>query len=512
MSDEDPVTKPPSAPLKIWAMSQTPDRSAHLLDAAPICPECDYDLTGAPGNRCPWCGWRIDLDELAAAAASRRSGMRWGIAAAALLVGISSFVILSAQLSHGTRLTWHDALAALAVLIAVVGHLYLAGLAVRGSGKWPMRAHEAAAILRFVGWLSIASGVVASTSVFSAAPTSPTVPDVAVNAAIEFMVTGFFLSLPGTMLLILRLVSFRHSGEKYLSRFAGLRSRGGARRTGAPFVVEVEGPYAADQLSQTRTGEARPTAPDIEDVIARTWEAKMTLAARTDRTLYNGRLARLVRWEAPPTGLHLWLSDTCYRDFLGTNLFNAAAVARSNPRSLADALGTSCIVITPDGYIVLGLRSGRVAFHAGFLHTFGGMLEEADRRVGGYDVFGGARREVVEELGVDDTEIARIVMTGMVRDRAIRQPELLFDLNTSLTRPELAARFHPGLSDGEHTAIEFLSDNPEAVVRSLVRTSQIAPVAQAGLLLHGKHNWGADWYEQTCRLLYGEVPSTPPHA
>jgi 8-oxo-dGTP pyrophosphatase MutT (NUDIX family) len=201
------------------------------------------------------------------------------------------------------------------------------------------------------------------------------------------------------------------------------------------------------------------------------------------------------------------LGDTCYRDFLGTNLFNAAKVARINPAFLADAVGTSSIVLTSDGFLVLGRRSDRVAFHAGYMHTFGGMLEAADRRTGGYDLFGGLKREVMEELGVCEGEIGSVVLTGLARDRAIRQPEMLFDLGVTLTRMELSARFHPGLSDGEHTAIEFVPDDPEAIIRFLVRTSRIAPVAQAGLLLHGKHNWSADWYEQSCYLLYGGVPS-----
>ncbi len=277
----------------------------------------------------------------------------------------------------------------------------------------------------------------------------------------------------------------------------------------APFFIEVEGRYTADQLSQTWTEDARPTAPNVEEIISRTWETESSLAVQSGRNLYNSRLARLVRADASTTGLHLRLGDTCYRDFLGTNVFNAPEVARLNPAFLADAVGTSSIVLTSDGFLVLGRRSDRVALHAGYLHTFGGMLEAADRRADGYDLFGGVRREVMEELGVGESEIGGVVLTGLARDRAIRQPEILFDLCLSLTRAELSARFHPGLSDGEHTAIEFLPDDPEAIVRFLMRTSRIAPVAQAGLLLHGRHHWSADWYEQSCYLLYGGMPSAP---
>jgi 8-oxo-dGTP pyrophosphatase MutT (NUDIX family) len=509
MSDEDQPTTTPREPTDGTSAPQMPDPSVDLLDTELTCPECDYNLTGAPGDRCPWCGWRIDVDELVASVAARRSQLRWGVAATALCVGVGSFVVLGAQLVHGHGLSWRDGLAVMAVLVAAVGHLSLAGMVVRSRRHWPMRVDESATVLRFAGWLSIVSGVVAATSLLSAAPTPRIVRGVAVNGVLEFAMTGFFYALPGTMLLVLRLVSFRHAGEKFLSRFAGLRSRESVAGIGAPFFIEIEGRYTSDQLSQTWTEDVRPTAPNIEEMIARTWEAETNLAVQSGRNLYNGRLARLVGAEASATGLSLRLGDTCYRDFLGTNLFNAAKVARINPAFLADAVGTSSIVLTSDGFLALGRRSDRVAFHAGFLHTFGGMLEAADRRADGYDIFGGVKREVMEELGVGESEIGSVVLTGLARDVAIRQPEMLFDLGLTLTRAELSARFHPGLSDGEHTAIEFLSDDPEAVVRFLVRTSRIAPVAQAGVLLHGKHHWGADWYEQSCYLLYGGVPSAP---
>jgi len=308
------------------------------------------------------------------------------------------------------------------------------------------------------------------------------------------------------MLLILRLVSFREEGESLLSRFSGRRRRESATETGAPFVVEIDGRFAANQLFQVRVDAPRPTTSQVEEIIARTWEVEMNLAQQSGRTLYNGQIARLIRAESTESGIRLWIADTRYRDFLGTNVFNAAKVTRIGCEFLGDAIGTSAIVRTRDGLLVLGRRSERVAFHGGYLHTFGGMLEQADRRADGYDLFSGMKREVMEELGAIDSEISDAVLIGLVRDRMILQPEILFDLDVTTTKPELSARFHPGLSDGEHSAIEFVPDDPEAIVRFLLHTAHIAPVAQAGLLLHGKHHWGKKWYVQSCHLLYGCEP------
>jgi 8-oxo-dGTP pyrophosphatase MutT (NUDIX family) len=223
--------------------------------------------------------------------------------------------------------------------------------------------------------------------------------------------------------------------------------------------------------------------------------------------LFNGNLVRLVEALATSKKLHLELGPTCYRDFLGTNLHNAATLLRAGEQHLANPLGVSSTVITRDGFLVFGRRSAQVAFHTGHLHTFGGLLEPSDRdAVGRFDMFGAAVRELNEELGIRKEEIAEIVIAGLVRDRNILQPEVLFEVTLTLSRAELAARFDPTLPGQEHTGLEFVHDDPEAIVPFVRRSTPVAPVAAAAMLLQGRHAWGTDWYEQSCYVLYGELP------
>jgi len=201
------------------------------------------------------------------------------------------------------------------------------------------------------------------------------------------------------------------------------------------------------------------------------------------------------------------LAPTCYRDFFGTNVHNDGQSTQINREYFADPLGISATVITRDGYIALGRRSQRVACHEGYLHTFGGMLEPRDRlKDGSFDLFGGIARELSEELGVQPGDISESVIIGLVRDRQLLQPELLFDVTLKLTRNELQGLFDPNLSDQEHTGIEFVHDNPDAILPFVESSSPVTPVAEASLLLHGRHTWGAQWYEQTSFLRYGELP------
>ena len=471
-----------------------------VTDNELLCPECDYNLTGSTSDRCTWCGWSIDVQELVAANISRHTATRLSVAGAAFIVSIGIAIGVMALFIRGRQLSWQDALALLTVLTVSIAHCCLAITVLRAPRSWPMRAGEASKVFRVIGWGSIFAGIVAATPILNAAPNPLVVKGVQVNGVLEFVMTAAFFGMPGAMLLVLRLVSYRHKGEKlWLSR-----ARIGAP-SGPPFIIEVDRRYEVGQLFQSWSDAPRPTTPSVEEMIARTWEVETAVAREESRTLFNGKVGRLMGVQASPSALTLRLGETCYRDFVGTNLFHAAEVARLNPSFLADALGISALVITRDGYIVLGRRSRKVVFHAEHLHTFGGLLEEADRTPQGYDLAGSVRRELLEELGLNVADLSAMTITGLVRDRAIQQPELIFDVHFASTKGELSTTF-AARHDDEHTGIEFVADDPDSVLAFLRHTSKVTPVAQAALLLHGKHAWGNQWYESTCVALHGQLP------
>ena len=53
-------------------------------------------------------------------------------------------------------------------------------------------------------------------------------------------------------------------------------------------------------------------------------------------------------------------------------------------------------------------------------------------------------------------------------------------------------------------------DEPDSVVPFVLAHQPFAPVAVAGLLLHGRHDWGMDWYEAACFVLFGDLPGKTP--
>ncbi|MCP4246097.1 MAG: NUDIX domain-containing protein [bacterium] len=276
---------------------------------------------------------------------------------------------------------------------------------------------------------------------------------------------------------------------------------------GAPFTIDLIRRLTARNVVVRWDPAPQPLEPEFEAHLERIWTQRLA-AREAGRRLFNGSMARLVRWSIEDDMLCLETAPTDYRHFLGTNFCSTDWVGAFGSQAYADPLGTSATVITADGRLVLGRRHQALACHGGYLHAVGGTLEPGDQfGDGALDVFAAMRRELEEELAVTGEEIEDLVVTGLVRDRSIVQPELVFDARLAVTANELRNRLDLSYPDQEHTALESCCDEPEAVAPFIERSAPITPVAVAALLLHGRHDWGGDWYEATCYRLFGNMPN-----
>ena len=230
----------------------------------------------------------------------------------------------------------------------------------------------------------------------------------------------------------------------------------------------------------------RPAVPEVEALIERAWSDAM---ARPGVHLFDGPMCRLERASVSPQPqgrrLRLLLSPTSYKVFLGTNLTHPELAERYGPSILANPVGVSPALDTSDGFLLLGRRSGSVAYHPNRIHPFAGALEPADAG----DVFAAVRRELREELSLEDADLTELRCTGLVEDAALRQPELIFRAHSRLTR----ARVEASVDRVEHRGIW----SPEASrqgIESILGDPELTPIAVATLLLWGRARFGEDWF------------------
>ena len=272
------------------------------------------------------------------------------------------------------------------------------------------------------------------------------------------------------------------------------------------FSVDVYGTFGPETLRVVWRDEPRPPMPALDTLVAQTWETKRKEAAIVGAMLFNGTLARLLRYRVEAGVLVIEAGPTDYANFLGTNFYHYDRGDEFGWNNYSNPVGTTATIITSDGWLLYGRRSHRVACHAGYVHTFGGGLEADERDAEGvFDVFASLMRELNEELVLEESDVTNMVCVGLIRDKTIRQPELIFDVNVRLTRDEIEQRLAHGGADQEHEAIVALRDEPDTVVPFIRAAQPIAPVAVGAVCLHGRRHFGEDWYTATCQVLRGDA-------
>jgi hypothetical protein len=237
------------------------------------------------------------------------------------------------------------------------------------------------------------------------------------------------------------------------------------------FDIRATGDWGPAQVTAQWVPSTRTIHPEVEHAIETAWSLA---SSRKGIHLFDGPMCRLEHWTPTPYQLDLSLSRTSYKSFLGTNLHNAHLADQFGVRVLANPVGLSTIVGSTDGWLLLGRRSSAVAYYPDRIHPFAGALEPAET----LDVFAEVRRELREELSMGPSEIDDIRCIGLVEDRSLRQPELIFLTRSPLTRGQIESNLDPA----EHRSVFAVAADRDDV-RRVVSDPFLTPVAAAALTL-----------------------------
>src|SRR5437764_5512992 len=204
------------------------------------------------------------------------------------------------------------------------------------------------------------------------------------------------------------------------------------------------GDWGPGDVDVAWTQSTRRILAEVEALVERAWTEACN---RPGAHLFDGPMCRLEKWETSDDGLRLRLvlSEVSYKPFFGTNMTHPELEDRFGPAVMANPVGVSPALETSDGFLLLGRRNGSVAYYPNRLHPFAGALEPRD----GGDIFAAVRRELREELSLDDGDVPDVRLSGLVREAALRQTELIFRARCRLSRAQVAAR----LDEEEHHGI-----------------------------------------------------------
>jgi len=249
------------------------------------------------------------------------------------------------------------------------------------------------------------------------------------------------------------------------------------------FTVLATGDWSIDQIHVRRSGVGRVIVPEVEEAIEHEWQRRM---ATPGIVLFDGPMARLVSFHAAPKRLDLELSETSYKPFVGTNMAHPEFADQFGREVMANPLGVSPLLVTADGYLLLGRRRGTLAYYPGRIHPFAGAMEPKDP-----GPIEAVRRELREELRLDHRDVADVRCTGIVEDPMLRQCEMIFVAYSTKTRDALIAK----LDDDEHQDAWSIPATSDAVIDALKVEESLTPVARAAMLLWGRLKFGHAWFE-----------------
>ncbi|HSZ55609.1 MAG TPA: hypothetical protein VK797_08120 [Tepidisphaeraceae bacterium] len=254
------------------------------------------------------------------------------------------------------------------------------------------------------------------------------------------------------------------------------------------------GDWTSDRVRVSWVAGTRRIVPEIEALIDAAWN---DVLRRPGVKLFDGPMCRMESWDSTPELLWIALSQTSYKPFLGTNIAHPELADRYGREVMANPVGVSPALLTADDFLLLGRRNASVAYYPNRTHPFAGALEPRD----GGDLFAAVRRELFEELSFGEADIAEIRCTGIAEDLALRQPELIFRVRSTLTRSRIEAQVHTE-EHGDSVAIRAA---PAAVADSLTDPA-LTPVAVASLLLWGRMQFGPAWFaDARSRLSKGDL-------
>lgn len=245
----------------------------------------------------------------------------------------------------------------------------------------------------------------------------------------------------------------------------------------------VIGQWKPGEIAISWTSSSRPLIPQVEELIEQAWQKAM---ARPGVHLFDGPMCRLESMSAKAGRMDLLLSPASYKQFVGTNMGNPALADVYGQQVLANPVGLSTLLLSSDRYLLMGRRNASVAYYPSRVHPFAGCLEPADQ----LDVFADVRRELREELSLNDQDIAEMTCTGIARDISLRQPELILAATSTRTFTQIESQLDPH----EHRGVFRIPATREAVEAALHSNEAFTPVGIAAILLWGRTQFGDDWF------------------
>ena len=175
------------------------------------------------------------------------------------------------------------------------------------------------------------------------------------------------------------------------------------------YIIIHKGKFTEEMVHTSYVKGRINQAEEVLEVIEDKWKKSCVHNTK----LFNGELFRLVNYNIENDLIEFNLSDTDYKEYVGTR--DIDFVSRFGNDKSSNPISVGAILVTLDNKIILGERSNDVDSQKSKIAVIGGNADPRyDFIQDKPDIFGAMRREIVEELGIRENLISDLRIIGLV--------------------------------------------------------------------------------------------------
>lgn len=189
------------------------------------------------------------------------------------------------------------------------------------------------------------------------------------------------------------------------------------------------------------------------------WKHELKVAKEKNKLLFNGPIYRLENYEILHDELKIYVSETNFKQLMGTNFYHPELAEEYGKSYLSNALALSTFLETGDEYFVFVKRSSNVYFGEGLWHLLAGQFSIEKKETRTLSAFEILYKELLEEGALTKKYIENCVCLGLLRNAVHFKPELVFYTKTSLSAKEVTEKIRTAHDGYEHEEVAVVQKN-----------------------------------------------------
>ena len=248
-----------------------------------------------------------------------------------------------------------------------------------------------------------------------------------------------------------------------------------------PFEVLASGVFPRNKLKIVHTKRTLSYDEKTIALIEKHWKNEIQEAHKKNKLLFNGPIYRLENYEIKNDLLIVYVSETNFKELMGTNFHHPELAKEYGKSYLSNAIALCTFLETGDEYFVFVKRSANVYFGEGLWHLIAGQFSIEGNETRTLSVFEVLYKELFEEGSLTKDDLEKCVCLGLIRDTVRFKPELVFYTKTLLSANEVAEKIDTAHDGFEHEEVKLIK---KSELDAFMNSEKFTSIAQGNYELY----------------------------